>query len=701
MPRVPDPLARLALVAVLACACTSPARIEADPPADAAKPKTLVIAVGNLGQIDPAHMLTPQDERMVLACFEGLTTLDWTTGKAKPAAAESWSTSPDGKTWTFKLRPVKWTKQFGKGVEVKDEVSAADFVAAWNRLLDPDTQSPNAHILDGIPDAKVLAGESVRGASLDKLANEISARIGKNARTLKGDEVIAFLTDEGLEARRFMASIADPAVLEFLAWKDENTPYQGVKAQKLIAVLRAESKKSVLATTEARAHLGIDRGYYAKDDKTLVIEVPGPSPWLPALLARGPLVALRASWYEMKRENYFLRNQVFCNGPFLADCDLIRHMSGDEERNLYKLVYHKNPSYWNAAAVTVDHVTCHVNEVLDEVLRKYAAGEIHWLSSTAFHPEDFARLLATKAPGFQPRTKEKDKEGARRDEAFAKIAPDTFEAAGGGICFVRVRCTPPFDSADARRGLASLLKSDVLVKSWLQGLAPPTRRFVQPRIAGAAATIRLPSFDAANARKLYGDKKRLDGDWISVACETEESAVADAMVKAWKTGGIPDEATTWVGLAQDVRRRISMGTWNLSISCWQPAYDDPFALLGGFTTGNPVGATMWSNATYDALLKAAVDVAGFLSAPDPVLKSLPALKGPMASASAASLPSLEALRQALLSEAESILLEEAVVIPLWTTVDRGLAKPCVHGLPKGGGARSVLDVTPLQSITLD
>ncbi len=700
MPRFSDALIRSALVIGIALVGASPQGARAEPPADGTKPKVLAMAVGNLGQVDPAKMLTPEDERMVLACLEGLTTLDPTTGKAVPAAAESWTTSADGKVWTFKLRSVKWARQFGKTLDVKEDVTAGDFVAAWNRLLDPDTRSPNAHILDCIPDAKVLASESVRGAALDRLANEVVLRVTKDWKTLKGENVIEFLTDDALEARRWMASINDPAVREFLGWKDADTPYQGVKAKKLVEVLRAESKKSVAATAEAKAHLGIDRGYFAKDDKTLVIQVPGLSPWLPALLARGPLVALRASWLETKREGYFRAGAVFCNGPFIAACDLCRAMSGDNDKNLFKLIYHKNPHHWNAASLPIDQVTCYVNEVWDELLRIYEKGDIQWISSSAFlNPDDYARMLASKLPGFKVKDKVKDKEGARKDEGLMKVAGDTFEAPGGGICFVRIRCTPPFDKADVRRALASLIKPDELVKQWQLGLAPTTRRMVQPRVAGAAPTIRLPSFDPSLVRKLYGEKKRLVDDWISIACESSESTIAAAIKKSWETAKLPDEAT--VDVPEDLRRRIDSGLWHAAIATWHPATDDPLALLAAFTTGNSLGGAMWSNATYDALIKAATDVAGFLAAPDPVLKDVATLKGPIAGASAANLASLETLRQALLAEAESILLEEAVVVPLWTTVDRGIAKSTVRGLPKGERIRSVLDVTPLQSIRIN
>ncbi len=53
-----------------------------------------------------------------------------------PAAAESWETSEDGLTWTFHLRQgCKWVDS--TGAEIGD-VTANDFVFAWQELLNPD-----------------------------------------------------------------------------------------------------------------------------------------------------------------------------------------------------------------------------------------------------------------------------------------------------------------------------------------------------------------------------------------------------------------------------------------------------------------------------------------------------------------------------------------------------------------------------------
>lgn len=52
-----------------------------------------------------------------------------------PAAAESWESSEDGLTWTFKIREgMKWVNSKG---EVVADVTAHDFVFGWRELLNP------------------------------------------------------------------------------------------------------------------------------------------------------------------------------------------------------------------------------------------------------------------------------------------------------------------------------------------------------------------------------------------------------------------------------------------------------------------------------------------------------------------------------------------------------------------------------------
>jgi oligopeptide transport system substrate-binding protein len=83
---------------------------------------------GEVNTLDPNRMSWMQDIRIGYALWEGLYALDPATLEPLPGAAEKVEVSPDGLTYTFKLRQDgKWSNG--------DAVTSADFVFAWRRML--------------------------------------------------------------------------------------------------------------------------------------------------------------------------------------------------------------------------------------------------------------------------------------------------------------------------------------------------------------------------------------------------------------------------------------------------------------------------------------------------------------------------------------------------------------------------------------
>ena len=72
--------------------------------------------------------------------MEGLVRLDENL-EPQPAMAESIDVSPDGLTYTFKLRDAQWTNG--------DPVTANDFVYGWLHMLNPETASYSAFLATG------------------------------------------------------------------------------------------------------------------------------------------------------------------------------------------------------------------------------------------------------------------------------------------------------------------------------------------------------------------------------------------------------------------------------------------------------------------------------------------------------------------------------------------------------------------------
>jgi oligopeptide transport system substrate-binding protein len=98
--------------------------------------------------IDPAVITGQLDGRICYALFDGLLHFD-RFGKPRPAIAERWDLSSDGKTYMFHLRSgAKWSNG--------DAVTATDFLRSWKRVLLPETSSEYAYLLYHIKNAKAF-----------------------------------------------------------------------------------------------------------------------------------------------------------------------------------------------------------------------------------------------------------------------------------------------------------------------------------------------------------------------------------------------------------------------------------------------------------------------------------------------------------------------------------------------------------------
>ena len=99
--------------------------------------------------LDP-HIVTGVPEHHIIVCLlEGLVLKDPSTLKPIPGVAESWEISPDGKSYTFHLRPnARWSNG--------DVVTAEDFVWSWKRALLPSLGNSYAYMFYPIKNAEAF-----------------------------------------------------------------------------------------------------------------------------------------------------------------------------------------------------------------------------------------------------------------------------------------------------------------------------------------------------------------------------------------------------------------------------------------------------------------------------------------------------------------------------------------------------------------
>jgi oligopeptide transport system substrate-binding protein len=92
--------------------------------------------------LDPSKSTDTYSSQVLTNVMEALTRVEADENDNEiivPGAAESWTTSDDGLTWTFKIRDMKWSDG--------ESVTAEQFVYGIKRTLDPETASQYGFLL--------------------------------------------------------------------------------------------------------------------------------------------------------------------------------------------------------------------------------------------------------------------------------------------------------------------------------------------------------------------------------------------------------------------------------------------------------------------------------------------------------------------------------------------------------------------------
>jgi len=125
----------------------APVPVNAGSPPQAASGATLRLAMPAPETLDPIRVsrFDYAARDLVENLYVGLTRFDPVTQTVEPAAAESWTVSDDGLTWTFTLRDdlqwVRYDEEADEVVAVRPVV-AGDFVYSVQRACDPLRPSP-------------------------------------------------------------------------------------------------------------------------------------------------------------------------------------------------------------------------------------------------------------------------------------------------------------------------------------------------------------------------------------------------------------------------------------------------------------------------------------------------------------------------------------------------------------------------------
>jgi peptide/nickel transport system substrate-binding protein len=147
----------------------------------------IMLTVDAEGGIDPHKRITSNAEVMDDQMYDTLIEYETATDQFRPALAESWQASADGRTYTFRLR---------RGVRFHNgrELNAADVKYSFERIMDPRTASPRRLTFSPVeridtPDARTVTFtlKGVYAPFLANLAHITSAIVPREAVEQHGD----------------------------------------------------------------------------------------------------------------------------------------------------------------------------------------------------------------------------------------------------------------------------------------------------------------------------------------------------------------------------------------------------------------------------------------------------------------------------------------------------------------------------------
>ena len=140
----------LLLFTMLLAACSG----EPSSPVSAPGPGRMVrLADAEIRGLDPQVYSDLASLRVAADQFEGLTRFDG-AGRAVAGLASGWTISPDGRIWTFRLRPGL---RFSDNTPIRADV----FARGWRRLNDPATGSPHTALFAAIADITAPNADTV------------------------------------------------------------------------------------------------------------------------------------------------------------------------------------------------------------------------------------------------------------------------------------------------------------------------------------------------------------------------------------------------------------------------------------------------------------------------------------------------------------------------------------------------------------
>ena len=363
-------------------------------------------------------------------------------------------------------------------------------------------------------------------------------------------------------------------------------------------------------------------GVKAINDLTLQLTLTGPAPYFPGMLKH-------YAWFPMprhviekfggmtKRDTlWFKPGNNVGNGPFQLKAWHFTHYVAIE----------RNPHYWDATTVKLNEI--HFFPISSDATeeRAFQDGQLHITEIVPLN----------RIP-------------------YYKTRPDVYrETTSLATYFYRVNTTkPPFNDKRVRRALALAIDQESIIRNIMRAGQKPATGLTPAGCAQGYETPKSVAFNPDEARRLLAEAGFPDGKGFpkfDILINTSEAhrSVAEAIQEMWKKqlnipAGILNQ--DWQVYLDSQRKK----DYAVARAGWVGDYADPLTFLGTLRSTDGNNNTGWASARYDELLNQSS-------------KEADATK-----------------RYAMLHEAETLMLGEMPVLPIYWYVRYYLVRPEVKG----------------------
>lgn len=349
-------------------------------------------------------------------------------------------------------------------------------------------------------------------------------------------------------------------------------------------------------------------GVTVLSERELKIDLFQPVPYFLSLITHFtwspvyPPSVLDAGKIDERGTHWTRRNTYISNGPFQL-----------KEWSIWdKLEIEKNPYYWDAAHVALNGVCFYPIDNQNTEERGFRAGQLHVTNTLPPH----------KIEAYQ-----------QANDPSLRVDPDL------GVYYYLINTTiEPLDNPLVRKALSLSIDRISIVENITRGGQEPAYHYTPPGAGGYVSDSRLKE-DVEYAQKLLSEAGYPGGvgfPEIELLFNTSEShkAIAEAIQDMWKKRlGVRITLTNqdWKVYLKTRREKA----YQIARAAWIGDYNDPNTFLDMWTSASGINHSGWGSEEYDQLI-----------------------------VKAAKEQDLDK-RFTLFQEAEKILINEAVMIPIY------------------------------------